>query len=156
MSDAQNFKAALQAKTDPSMGVTDWFCYEQGDVDTHGGNSGDDGPIHNDPEWCKANTPYGGTIVQGSLLLSTFTQMAKSLVWPDGDMHIRLNYGYDKVRIVQPVKTGQRFRARFDFNDVTQKSEKALMIKVDVTLEGESDDGPAIVAEWLFYVEFAS
>lgn len=156
MSDAQNFMAALKAKTDPSMGVTDWHCYDQDAVNAHGATTGDDGPVHNDPEWCRANTPFGGTIVQGSLLLATFTQMVKSLVWPDGEMVVRLNYGYDKVRIVQPVKTDQRFRARFDFNDVTQKSEKALMIKVDVTLEGEGDEGPAVVAEWLFYVEFAS
>ena len=113
MGDAANFLAALNAKTDPDMGLTDWFCYDQQAVDIHAKNSGDDGPVHNDPDYCKAHTPFGGTIVQGSLLLSTCTKMAKSLVWPDGDMVFRLNYGFDKVRIIRPVKTGQRFRSRF-------------------------------------------
>lgn len=156
MSDAQNFIAALQAKTDPHMGTTDWYCYDQNGVSQHGATSGDDGPVHNDADWCKANTPYGGTIVQGSLLLSTLTQMAKSLVWPEGEMLLRLNYGYDKVRIMQPVKTGQRFRAHFDFSDAVPKGDAAALIKVKATIEGEGDDGPALMAEWLFYVQFSS
>ena len=156
MSDAVNFLAALNAKTDPDMGVTDWFQYSQQDIDNHAKTSGDDGPVHNDPAYCKANTPFGGTIVQGSLLMSTLTRMAKSLHWPDGEMVFRLSYGYNKVRIIQPVKTDQRFRGRFQFKNAEPKGEDALLINVDITLEGEGDDVPALIAEWLFYVQFAS
>ena len=156
MSDAAGFLAALQAKTNPDLGLTDWFIYNQQDIDNHAKTSGDDGPIHNDPEYCKAHTPFGGTIVQGSLLMSTLTRMAKSLEWPDGEMVFRLSYGYNKVRIIQPIKTDQRFRGRFRLKDAEAKGNHALLITVDITLEGEGDDGPALAAEWLFYVQFAS
>ena len=156
MSDAAQFKAALEAKTEPDMGVTDWFCYDQQAVDIHAKTSGDDGPIHNDPDYCKAHTPFGGTIVQGSLLLSTLTRMAKSLEWPGGEMVFRLSYGYNKVRIIQPIKTGQRFRGRFAYKHTETKGTNALLITVDAMFEGEGDDRPAVVAEWLIYIQFAS
>ena len=156
MSDAAGFLAALKAKTNPDFGFTDWFAYNQQAIDNHAKTSGDDGPIHNDPEYCKAHTPFGGTIVQGSLLMSTLTRMAKSLEWPDGEMVFRLSYGYDKVRIIQPINTDQRFRGRFRLKDAEAKGNHALLITVDITLEGEGDDGPALAAEWLFYVQFAS
>lgn len=156
MNEAQKFIAALHSKEDKDMGFTDWYCYDQTSVSQHGATSGDDGPVHNDAEWCKANTPYGGTIVQGSLLLSTLTHMAKSLVWPEADMRVRLNYGYDKVRIIQPIKTGQRFRGKFTFSDASPKGEQAALIKVGVTLDGEGEEGPALMAEWLFYIQFGS
>jgi len=156
MSDAAGFLAALKAKTNPDLGFTDWFTYNQQAIDNHAKTSGDDGPIHNDPEYCKAHTPFGGTIVQGSLLMSTLTRMAKSLEWPDGEMVFRLSYGYNKVRIIQPIKTDQRFRGRFRLKDAEAKGNHALLITVDITLEGEGNDGPALAAEWLFYVQFAS
>ena len=156
MSDAAGFLAALKAKTDPSLGLTDWFSYDQQAIDNHAKTTGDDGPVHNDPDYCKAHTPFGGTIVQGSLLMSTLTRMAKSLEWPDGEMVFRLSYGYNKVRIIQPIKTDQRFRGRFRLKDAEAKGNHALLITVDITLEGEGDDSPAIAAEWLFYVQFAS
>lgn len=156
MSDAAQFIAELRAKTDTAIGATDWFSYDQDAVDLHAKNTGDDGPVHNDPDYCKANTPFGGTIVQGSLLMSSFTRMVKCLVWPDGEMVFRLNYGYNKVRIVKPVKTGQRFRGHFHFKNVEEKGTNAALIAVDAILQGEGDDGPAVVAEWLFYIQFAS
>lgn len=156
MGDAANFLAALNAKTDADMGLTDWFCYDQQAVDIHAKNSGDDGPVHNDPDYCKAHTPFGGTIVQGSLLMSTLTRMAKSLQWPDGKMLFRLSYGYNKVRIIQPVKTGQRFRSRFALKHVEPKGTQALLITLDAAFEGEGDDGAALIAEWLIYIQFAS
>ena len=156
MSDAAHFLAELQAKTNPDMGLTDWFCYDQQAIDNHAKTSGDDGPVHNDPEYCKTHTPFGGTIVQGSLLMSTLTRMAKSLQWPPGDMAFRLSYGYNKVRMIQPIKTDQRFRGRFSLKASEPKGDKALLITVDILLEGEGDDGPALAAEWLFYVQFTS
>jgi acyl dehydratase len=156
MSDAKNFIDALNAKIGDEMGVTDWYCYDQEAVSTHGRNSGDDGPIHSDPDYCEANTPFGGTIVQGSLLLSTFTSMAKSLVWPEGEMVFRLSYGFNKVRIIQPVKTGQKFRAHFHLKQAEPKGESAALMTLDAKLEAEGTPGTVLAAEWLAYIQFKS
>lgn len=156
MSDAAKFLEALRAKTGDEMGITEWYCYDQTAVSTHGANSGDDGPIHSDPAYCKAHTQFGGTIVQGSLLLSTFTRMAKSLIWPPGEMVFRLSYGFNKVRIIQPVKTGQRFRARFHLKQAEAKGDAAVLVTLDVSLEAEGTPAVVLAAEWLAYLKFGS
>jgi acyl dehydratase len=156
MGDAENFLRDLKAKTGEEMGLTQWYCYDQAAVSSHAATSGDDGPIHNDPDYCKANTPFGGTIVQGSLLLSTFTRMAKSLVWPEGEMVFRLSYGFNKVRIIQPVKTGQMFRARFHLKHSEPKGVKAALVTLDASFEAEGSQGAVLAAEWLVYLQFSS
>lgn len=138
------------------IGRTDWISYDQTQVDAHGRLTGDDGPIHSDPEWAARETGFGGSIVQGSLLLSTFTRMAKSLEWPDGDLAYRMNYGFNRVRIINPVKTAQPFRGRFQLKDSRAKSELALLVTMDATLETEGSEQPAIAAEWLAYLQFNS
>jgi acyl dehydratase len=156
VSDTKHFLEALNAKLGEEMGLTDWYCYDQTAVSTHGANSGDDGPIHSDADYCRANTPFGGTIVQGSLLLSTFTSMAKSLVWPPGDMVFRLSYGFNKVRVIQPVKTGQNFRARFQLKQAEAKDDQAALVTLDVSFEAEGTPGTVLAAEWLAYLRFSS
>lgn len=156
MLSADEFLQALGPRLGGEMGLTEWLSYDQQAVNDHGQRTQDDGPIHNDPAFGREQTPFGGTIVQGSLLLSSFTGMAKSLIWPDGDFAYRLNYGFNKVRIIQPVKTGQRFRGRFHLSAAEKKSDTALLVKLAATIEGEGDDMPAIAAEWLIFLQFNS
>lgn len=156
MKNATEFLDNIKARAGQEMGVTDWLCFDQDDVNAHGDLTGDQGPIHNDPEWCAANTPFGGTIVQGSLLLSTFTKMAKSLEWPDGDISFRMSYGYNRIRIINPVKTGQRFRGCFALKEAKAKSDTALLLTLDAVIEGEGNETPSVVTEWLAYMQFNS
>lgn len=156
MKNAMEFLDDIKSRAGQEMGVTDWLCFDQGDVNAHGDLTGDQGPIHNDPVWCAANTQFGGTIVQGSLLLSTFTKMAKSLEWPDGDISFRMSYGYNRIRIINPVKTGQRFRGRFTLKEAKAKSDTALVLTLDAVIEGEGNDAPSVVTEWLAYLQFNS
>ena len=65
----------------------------------------------------------------------------------------RQNYGFDRVRIVQPVLVDSRIRGRFELNRIEPKGPHGMLIHLDVSIEIEDDDiAPAAVAEWLAYV----
>ena len=60
-----------------------------------------------------------------------------------------LNYGFDKVRFLAPVRCGKRVRANLEVLDVDQKDDNRFLIKQGVTIEIEGEGTPALVAEWL-------
>ena len=63
-----------------------------------------------------------------------------------------LNYGFDKVRFLAPVRAGKRVRARQEVVSVDQKDDNRFLIKNAITVEIEGEDTPALVAEWLTMV----
>ncbi len=60
-----------------------------------------------------------------------------------------INYGFDKVRFLTPVRAGSRVRARFVMSEATMRSSKELLARTAVTLEIENEQKPALVADWL-------
>ena len=60
-----------------------------------------------------------------------------------------VNYGFDKIRFVSPVRSGARVRAQFTLKscDLSKASEMTNIF--DVLVEIEHEDRPAIVAEWI-------
>ncbi|MCH8141051.1 MAG: hypothetical protein IH908_05580 [Proteobacteria bacterium] len=85
------------------VGVTPWIVIDQEKIDNHARNTGDDSWIHIDPDRAAKETPFGSTIAQGFLLLSVLPDMTKSLTLPTEGVAYSVNYGFDRVRIVQPV-----------------------------------------------------
>ena len=63
-----------------------------------------------------------------------------------------VNYGFDKVRFLAPVKAGKRVRAHVEIGDITQKDDNRFLIKQNVSVEIEGEDTPALVCEWLSMV----
>lgn len=135
------------------VGVTPWITIDQAKNDAHAHITGDDSWIHTDPERAASETPFGTTIVQGFLLLSHLTQMAKSLNLPTQGVAYTLNYGLDRVRIVQPVAVNSRIRGRFELKKVESKGHHGVLAYLDVSIEiGGDEIAPAVVAEWLAYM----
>ncbi len=135
------------------VGVTPWIVIDQAKIDNHAQNSGDDSWIHIDPDRAAKETPFGSTIAQGFLLLSVLPDMAKSLTLPREGVAYTVNYGFDRVRIVQPVVVDSRVRGRFELKKVVSKGHHGLIAYLDTSIEIEGDDiAPALVAEWLAYI----
>ena len=63
-----------------------------------------------------------------------------------------INYGFDKVRFVMPVKVNSRIRARVTPLSCNEKNPGQWLIKSEVTVEIEDEEKPAIVSEWLSMV----
>ncbi len=135
------------------IGVSPWVMIDQDNIDLHAKNTGDDGWIHTDPDRAAKETPFGCTIAQSFLLVSHLVDMSKALQLPNEGVAYSLNYGFDRVRIVQPVKVGNRIRGRFELKKVEPKGHHGLLVYLDASIEIEDDDiAPALVAEWLAYL----
>ena len=136
------------------IGVSDWKRIDQSDIDQFSELTGDAGPIHNDPETAAKIAPFGGTIVQGFLMLSCLTGFAKNLRIPQADVAFRLNYGFDRVRIITPVPVGSRIRGCFEMTELSARGENAVLMTLGVVVEVEGQTKPAIAADWLTYFQF--
>ena len=138
------------------VGVSDWNLIDQTSIDLFSELTGDAGPIHNDPELSRQIAPFGGTIVQGFMLLSCLTGLAKSLHFPQDKIAYRLNYGFDKVRIIKPVPVNSRIRARFHLKNLQTRGENGALMNLEVMMEVEGTKEPAIVADWLAFLKLSS
>ncbi|SCF45910.1 MaoC/PaaZ C-terminal domain-containing protein [Micromonospora mirobrigensis] len=128
------------------IAVTDWFAITQADVDAHAQLTGDDDWVHTDPERVRAEGLFAGTtIVQGSLILAQLVRLARALP-ADPAGHIRLNYGFDRVRFTAPLPTGRRVRARFRLVGVEDRGDRGVLSTVDVTFE--HTDAVVAVVRW--------
>ena len=94
------------------VGLSDWIVIDQQQIDDHARSTGDDSWMHTDPERTVSESPFGGTIAQSFLVLAHLTKMVGSVDIPIPGIVYRQNYGFDRVRIVQPVKAGGRIRGR--------------------------------------------
>lgn len=139
----------LIQKTGSDVGVSDWHVVTQAMIDGFAGVTGDHQFIHVDPERAKKETPFGGTIAHGYLMLSLLAPMGYEALPPIDGVAIRINYGLDKVRFLNPVKPGSRVRARYKLREVTKRGEKEFLLKNEVTVEIEGMDKPALYAESL-------
>ncbi len=142
--------AALRGR---NLGVSGWKRIDQADIDEFSALTGDAGPIHNNPTEAARIAPYGGTIVQGFMMLSCLTGFAKNLRLPQDGIAFRLNYGFDRVRIIAPVPVGSRIRGSFRLKDLVAKGTGAALMTIEATVEVEGGDKPALVADWLAYLQ---
>jgi len=139
-------------------GVGEWFEVTQDQVDQFADVTHDHQFIHVDPERAAA-TPFGGTIAHGFLTLSMLSHLAAGASSAPEDptryegLLMGINYGFNKVRFVSPVRVGSRIRARGVTSSVELKGD---MIEVtrDITVEVEGQEKPALVAQWVTRVVY--
>lgn len=138
------------------LGVSDWFPVGQELIDEFAHVTGDDQFIHVDPVRAKTESPYGGTIAHGFLTLSLLPVMARGVVPRTLGAGARINYGFDKIRFLAPVRAKSRVRARFRLARAEEREPGALTLKYEVTVEIEGEPRPALIAEWLSRVHYAA
>ncbi|MBV9953183.1 MAG: MaoC family dehydratase [Acidimicrobiia bacterium] len=134
-------------------GTGEWFEVTQDQIDQFADITHDHQFIHVDPERAKA-TPFGSTIAHGFLTLSMLTHLAAGASSAPSDparyegVLMGINYGFNRVRFVSPVKVGSRIRARAVTSNVELKG-SAIEVARNFTVEIEGEDKPALVAEWV-------
>lgn len=138
---------AIGTRFEPS----EWIVVDQDRINQFADCTEDHQFIHVDEEAAK-NSPFGGTIAHGFLTLSLLAKMAEgSGVIPE-NLVMGLNYGFDKVRFLAPVRAGKRVRCNSEVLDIDRKDENRFLVKQGVSIEIEGEDKPALVAEWLSMV----
>jgi acyl dehydratase len=139
---------ALAELVGQEVGLSDWIDVDQGRIDAFADITEDRQFIHVSPE-AAAATPFGGTIAHGFLTLSLLSRMAETAIPRVADAAMGVNYGFERVRFLTPVRSGARIRARFVLNGAEEKGSGRWLLTWQVTVEIEAVEKPALVADWL-------
>ncbi|MDT5013934.1 MAG: hypothetical protein QOD39_94 [Mycobacterium sp.] len=126
------------------LGPTEWLEVTQDRVNLFADATDDHQWIHIDPEHA-ATGPFGGTIAHGLLTLSLLPHFTHEL-YTVNNIAMAINYGYNKVRFITPVKVGAKIRARAEITKL-DKLDGAVQATMTITVDIEGADRPAAVAE---------
>lgn len=129
--------------------TSDWYLIDQQKIDQFAETTDDHQFIHVDPERVKAETPFDGTLAHGFLTLSMLSAMIGSSFPVVEDAALSLNYGFDKIRFLNPVPSGARIRSHIKLIESTLRKPGELLNRFAVTVEIENIERPALIAEWL-------
>lgn len=138
----------IKERIGSELGVTDWFQMDQERIDRFADCTNDHQWIHVDREKA-AKGPFGQTIAHGYLTISLLPHFSAGIsVVPEGTM-MAINYGMNKLRLVNPVKSKARIRDRIVLTDVVEKEGGRILVTTTHTIEIEGEEKPAVVAEVL-------
>lgn len=126
------------------LGTSEWLTMDQDAINTFADVTGDHQWIHVD-EARAAEGPYGATIVHGFFTLSLIPKFSSEVFTIEG-VSIRVNYGLNKVRFLQPVVVGSRLRGKVEVKDVI-RGEKGTQVILKQTIEIDGQERPACIAE---------
>ena len=148
---AQISVADLTKKIGQEIGVSPWRVVTQEMINEFADATDDHQFIHVDPIRAKKETPFGTTIAHGYLTLSLIVPMSFETLPQIEGRSMAINYGLDKVRFLAAVPSGSRIRSWFKLKEVVPRSADVL-VKLEVTVELEGSDKPAVYAEVLAIV----
>ena len=142
----------IKSRVGEEVGVSDWILVDQARIDAFADVSGDHQFIHVDPEACRTMSPWGVPIAHGFLTLSLLTKLMESVPQPPERREgvvMGINYGFERVRFVNPVKVGSKVRASSVLKAVDPKDANTLQVTRTITVEIEGESKPALVADWV-------
>ena len=146
---------AYQKMVGHEVGVSSWHVLDQKRIDVYADVIEDHQFIHVDPARAKAETSFGTTIAHGFLTMSLMSIMSYEVMPVIEGTTMGVNYGFDKLRFLSPVRSGSRVRGRFKLAEATLRKPKELQSRTHVTVEIEGEDKPALVADWIGLIYFA-
>lgn len=127
---------------------TKWFTVTQDQINQFAECTLDRQFIHVDPDNAK-KTQFGTTIAHGFLSLSMLSFFSQEYSVVINGIYMGVNYGFDRVRFIAPVKVNSRIRAHAKVLEITEKDPGQYILKTDVTIEIEGEDKPALKVEWI-------
>ncbi|MEL7514773.1 MAG: MaoC family dehydratase [Pseudomonadota bacterium] len=156
MSAIDDALAMAEQQIGEEVGISNWINVDQAMIDQFATVTHDDQWIHVDPERAARETPFGGAIAHGFLTLSLASRFAYDCFDEVPGQVMGINYGFNRLRFLSPVPAGSRLRGRFTLLGVTKRKDIELLRETRLTIEIEGQETPALVAEWLGLVIFAS
>ncbi len=135
----------LRAQVGKEVVITEWVLVSQQRIDQFAQATGDFQWIHVDEARATHESPFGGTIAHGFLTLSLLGKFYQD----DFELPfcgMGLNYGLNKVRFTNSVRSGSQVRGRFVLKRI-EDIEAGIQLTWTVTIEIDGQDKPACVAE---------
>ena len=140
--------ADLPGLVGAQIGVSDWLAVDQPRIDAFADVTDDHQFIHVDPK-AAAQTPFGGTIAHGMLTLSLLPRMSADATLELKGVVMGVNYGFNRVRFLQPVPAGARVRGRFTLIEARNRRKGRWVLTYDAAVEIDGHATAALKAEWL-------
>lgn len=137
----------LRALVGQTLGTTDWYDITQARIQAFADATEDWERLHVDPAR-GAESPFGVNIAHGLYTLSLGPKFQYEIFEMSGPS-LALNYGYDKVRWLSPVKVDSRVRMTQQLL-AAEPLEGGSKFRTRQTFEIEGQEKPACVAESLF------
>ena len=120
----------------------EWFTIDQALIDQFVALSGEDSWIHTDPERA-AKSSFGTTIAPGNMGIALLPRLSRSeSAYARYPRKYSLNQGWDRIRFLEPLKTGSRVRARSRLLEVEERPDGSLRVQVEYRLEIEGQEKP--------------
>ncbi|KKW93026.1 MaoC/PaaZ C-terminal domain-containing protein [Sphingobium chungbukense] len=139
--------AELSPLVGQELGVSDWVGLDEQAIAAFGNLTGDTHWVHMDAGRAKRETPFGGTIAHGFLVLALVTGLSKQCYAVRG-VGRWMNYGLDKVRFTAVVVARARLRLRLKLLEL-EPQKAGTRLRFGCTLELEGSERPAAVCEWI-------
>ena len=155
MSDLERAFAAQSRQIGMHLGHSPWILVDQARIDAFAKITEDQQFIHVDPARARAETPFDGTIAHGFLTLSMASRMAQDTLPNLPGQVMNLNAGFDRLRFILPLPSGQRIRGAFTLKEVIKSKANHLRLVTQLTVEIEHCDTPALVADWINIAVFS-
>jgi acyl dehydratase len=146
---------AYQNMVGHEVGVSSWHLVDQGRINLYADVIDDHQFIHIDPERAKKETPFGSTVAHGFLTMSLMSIMSYEVMPVIEGTTMGVNYGFDRLRFISPVRAGSRVRGRFVLAEAKLRKPTELQSRTNVTVEIEGEEKPALVADWIGLIYFA-
>jgi len=141
--------ATIEQFVGRELGVSQWVCMDQQRINEFAHCTGDDQWIHVDVERAARESAIRTTIAHGFLTLSILGPAALEVWIRPAGIHTALNYGIDRVRFLAAVRAGALVRSRVKLLSVEPKGNGRILITTENTVEIESQQKPALVANLL-------
>lgn len=146
---------AYRSMVGQEIGVSSWHLVDQNRIDVYADVIEDHQFIHVDPERAKRETVFGTTIAHGFLTMSLLSIMSYEVMPLVEGVTMGVNYGFDRLRFISPVKSGSRVRGRFTLTEATLRKPGELLSRTAVAVEIEGEKRSALVADWLGLLYFS-
>ena len=141
----------LKAMIGQTIGPSDWLTVTQEMIDGFAKVTGDNQWIHVDVERARIESPAGTTIAHGFLVLSLIGSLQPGIYTVRSRQ--TLNYGIEKLRFLNMVRSGARIRLSEQIQSV-EDTGKGHRTTSRVTIEVEGEERPAVVADLVFLYFF--
>ena len=138
----------LTALVGKNLGVSEWTLVDQKRIDAFADLTDDHQFVHVDPVAAR-QTPLGTTIAHGFLSLSLIASFSFQVVPAVKGGKMSMNYGINKLRFVSPVKVDSLVRGHFKLKALDDQGGGRYLSTIEVTVEIEGQEKPALVLEWL-------
>ena len=133
------------------LGVSDYVDIPQKRINLFADATLDHQWIHVDTERAKIESPFKTTIAHGYLTLSMLPYLWEQIIEVN-NIKMLINYGIDKMKLGQPVLSGQRIRLVADLHNIQNlRGVCKTEIKFSIEIEGEKKKALEGIAVFLYY-----